>query len=1003
MDGTTLMKNPGAHAARSAASLAGLFAFTVGIPVVLGFEQGWQPFVVLAKVVRHPSYAVRAVSDPVTNATVLHVVLLLACVAWAWVAACLVVEVIGRVGGRPVARLPASRHAQALAALLVGASLALVPSIRPTAPMRITAGLSAIQSIDLADYSSPMRLAKTAKAGSGHPTVTAVFTSDGTPPVASKAPVEPMEHLYQVKPGDTLWSIAETQLGSPLLWREIAALNVGSSQPDGRTMEEAGWILPGWILHLPALGAETEIARSDPVRQTSTTPNKEDQITDTTSDLIHEATPSRTSGEPLHSNHDDPSAVIPTVTHSDARRTSDSVGRAQANGSSHLDPQERRPQSNRASSPGKETASRVAERKAASTEDARFQFPSAPFGYGLLGAGVVMVVNRLRRRQQRHRPEGRRIALPDSRLESAEMLLRASADNGAAEWVDCTLRILAASCRREQIPSPKVVALRLLDQSIELLLDPESSFPSPVHPFSALNDGRSWALSRRSETLEEARTDPWVSGLDVVSPAVVTIGRESQGLTLVDVEQAGSVGVTGDRADDILRAMAIELATSTWSEQVNIVLVGMEKVSFLRSADDSSLDALDRVRVADDIVEVLPELRHLTTERSVMLDAVGLDRTSEARLAVSGDGWDVTVLFCSSHVTTDNPRAIDDLLELSGDGSLGLVTIFAGLSEGARWAVNAAGGPVALRFAGLGGDSIVWPQTVTEDAAGQIAKLVDVARKLDGVDPIPPEGYVSVGGSTFRGIDPFEDDEPPPAIEILVLGPVEVLGAARVFTRAWSLELIVYLAMHPGGATSDQWATHLWPNRSMAPASLHSTASAARRALGSTATGEDHLPRSHGKLALGPGVSTDWDRFSRFARSPNPDAWRRALGLIRGRPFDGLRSTDWAVFSHVQANIESQVVDVAARRAEHCLSQEEPQGAEWAARRGLLVSPYDERLYRILMRAANLAGNPAGVEAAMTELLQLVGGEVEPYDSVHPETYELYRSLSRRHLGNRHQ
>jgi DNA-binding SARP family transcriptional activator len=246
-----------------------------------------------------------------------------------------------------------------------------------------------------------------------------------------------------------------------------------------------------------------------------------------------------------------------------------------------------------------------------------------------------------------------------------------------------------------------------------------------------------------------------------------------------------------------------------------------------------------------------------------------------------------------------------------------------------------------------------------------------------------------------QAIDSVEE-EVPPAVEILVLGPVKIIGAARPFTRAWSLELVVYLAMHPGGATSDQWATHLWPNRSMAQASLHSTASAARRALGSTATGEDHLPRSHGRLALGPDVSTDWDHFCRLASTADPKKWTEALALVRGRPFDGLRSTDWAVFSHVQANIESLVVDVSVRRSEHCLSAGDSAGAEWAARKGLLVSPYDERLFRILMRAADAAGNPAGVEAVMSELLQLVGDDIEPYDSVHPETYDLYRSLSRR-------
>jgi hypothetical protein len=50
----------------------------------------------------------------------------------------------------------------------------------------------------------------------------------------------------------------------------------------------------------------------------------------------------------------------------------------------------------------------------------------------------------------------------------------------------------------------------------------------------------------------------------------------------------------------------------------------------------------------------------------------------------------------------------------------------------------------------------------------------------------------------------------------------------------------------------------------------------------------------------------------------------------------------------------------------------------------------------MLLRAADTAGNPAGVESVMSELLRLVADEVEPFDSVHPSTMELYRSLTRR-------
>jgi hypothetical protein len=48
------------------------------------------------------------------------------------------------------------------------------------------------------------------------------------------------------------------------------------------------------------------------------------------------------------------------------------------------------------------------------------------------------------------------------------------------------------------------------------------------------------------------------------------------------------------------------------------------------------------------------------------------------------------------------------------------------------------------------------------------------------------------------------------------------------------------------------------------------------------------------------------------------------------------------------------------------------------------------------MLAADAAGNPAGVEAAMTELCMVLDA-LEPYDGLHPETVALYEPLSHRH------
>jgi DNA-binding SARP family transcriptional activator len=240
---------------------------------------------------------------------------------------------------------------------------------------------------------------------------------------------------------------------------------------------------------------------------------------------------------------------------------------------------------------------------------------------------------------------------------------------------------------------------------------------------------------------------------------------------------------------------------------------------------------------------------------------------------------------------------------------------------------------------------------------------------------------------------------------VAVLGPVEVRGAAHPFRRAPALDLVVYLALHRRGASNDAWATALWPDRLMAAPTLHSTASAARRALGPSTLGHDHLPRSHGRLQLAPTVATDYQELRELSATPDPAAWRAALALVRGRPFDGLRNGDWAVLEGVLSAIEESVVELALRLATYELHAGSGRAAADAARTGLLASPYDERLYRVLLRAADLEGNPAGVERVMAELLHVVGGAsggrsprpagASDLRAVHPETATLYRSLSR--------
>ena len=63
---------------------------------------------------------------------------------------------------------------------------------------------------------------------------------------------------YVVQERDSLWRIAETRLGDPLRWREIYDLNHAVVQPDGGRLTEATLLHPGWTLLLPADAATTD-------------------------------------------------------------------------------------------------------------------------------------------------------------------------------------------------------------------------------------------------------------------------------------------------------------------------------------------------------------------------------------------------------------------------------------------------------------------------------------------------------------------------------------------------------------------------------------------------------------------------------------------------------------------------------------------------------------------------------------------------------------------------
>jgi DNA-binding SARP family transcriptional activator len=239
-------------------------------------------------------------------------------------------------------------------------------------------------------------------------------------------------------------------------------------------------------------------------------------------------------------------------------------------------------------------------------------------------------------------------------------------------------------------------------------------------------------------------------------------------------------------------------------------------------------------------------------------------------------------------------------------------------------------------------------------------------------------------------------------VEVAVLGPVSVSGLPLAFRRAAARELVVYLAFHRGGVRHAEWSLALWPDRPVSLATVHSTASDARRALGRTPDGALRLPCGS-VLRLHASVVSDVDRFAELSNSQTKEGWIEAAGLVRGPLFGGLRRADWAILEGVHAHVEALVVHTVLQAAEAFCRDGRAADAEWVVRRGLLASPYDERLYRSLLFALAAQGNRTGMRAAMAQLLLVVRGSRATLreldgggtDAPHPRMTELYRELLR--------
>lgn len=897
---------------------AGLGLLLVGVPVLLGYAIGWP---LPRELPTWEEFRSALGGSSVSDATILKLLAIVGWLAWGQVLASTVTELAAWVRGRAAPLVPLAGPVQPFIRHLLLCVLLFGAATKASpAPAPVHAAFVSAADPQPVDMCPP-------------PARSAV---DG--PVA--APASPATPTYTVKPRDSLWKIAEELLGDGFRWRELFDLNHGVPQADGRALHDPDLIRPGWSLRLPA---DASVPAPPPPAPSAppTTP-----------------TPSAAPVEP--STTSTMATATPTTL---APGTSDEAVASVDGG----------------------TPSSRPDTAATDREDGDGDGVPAPVGLagaGLLAAGLVMTLTRLRRAQVRRREPGRGVPQPGPEAADAERRLRSVAALDRAERLALAMRAVGACLSAADRTTVPAIDAVLVGDDVEILFSqPVGAEPGPFR----VEAGRAWTLAGSTES---ARVEALARDASSIAPALVTVGRIGERDLLIDLERAGVSSIESPDTEGQLLAwsMAACLAASPWSDDVRVIVTDDLLAGF------DGVERVEKMALADAAEHVSAETRATRNE----LASSGVPTTLGARLA--GGSWTPTVVFANADDSADED--FERLSQLAAPGG-GLAVVVTGRPASSDRRLVIDGSAVRVVPPGVTAALPDLPEELRAAIGQLVASATPGAEQgakdvIDLTEPEPAEPALAV---------PTAGPLPEGAVLVRVLGSVDIEGG-RVIDRRKSEELVVYLALHADGADEQALKTALWPDTLPAPHAFNQVVSRARICMGTAPDGSHYLPRLEaGRYRLNEWVTSDVDRLAgalRAARShpstESIDELSSALRLVRGQPFEGVKTGyEWAHSEGIATRSEIVAADAAHLVAEWYLDREEPTPALWAAGQGLLASPYDEALYRDRMRAYAMSGNDAAVESVMRELCRAVDA-VEPYDSLHPETLELFESLTRRRV-----
>ncbi|MBA3019657.1 BTAD domain-containing putative transcriptional regulator [Propionicimonas sp.] len=934
-------------------SLLGLLVVIAGVPAAL-LLVGFNP--ARAGIVSWPDLWVR-LSMPDDGTLISALLTVVAWVAWAYLAAAILVEIVAAVRRTPAPRIPGMQLGQAAARQMVAGAAVLFMA----APM-----LGSITSAAAAPITPPPA------AGASHAPTAPVVKDKAAPAHVKK---------ITVHKGDTLSELAEKHLGDAHKWPQIYKASTDIRQPGGESLQDPDMIDIGWTLEVPqkATGGGEHKHGDQPATQAPTDSAPVETPPATAPVQQQAPAPQEAPAAPAESAPaQSQSPATPTV---DASVEADpvplwaigaGVGTVVAAGVISLLTYRRRRQL-RAWRPGLRIP--MPDPAAAATEQ-QLRAAAAPLSLAIVDTAL--------------RALSRDLAADDTALPTIhaarlsadrfELFLTDAADM-PAPWrgtADGTVWMLdgvdAEDMPGEDLseipaPYPSLVTIGEDEEHSNVLVDLEN-----LGSLGIVGDTEATREALAALAIELA-VSPWADDLTVTVvgafaelegalqtgrvrylPTVELAIADLEGRTTADHQALADAG-----ADDVADARLCRVAPSTWSPE--IVIIAGDLTARHRNLLTGLVEDVPRVAIAAVTgagIEPLGEWAlQLHPDRSATLQPVGLRLTPQLIPATAYTEMLNLVAAATYDDLITAPEPVQEAPVATHDAPGFLDTVLDGQSPPA-----APESRVVIALPTKQVDTTPEAPAVEDETA-----TADPAPVTALPGPVPTIRLL--GAVEIDGVD----------------GPVEPSKSRRL------LEYATYLHLNPASPAGEIDAA-IWPDRARDDntTTRNTSTSKLRRWLGQNTVGELYLPLNRYELR---GVVSDWSTWQqllhRGAQHASTAELDAALKLVRGRPFAGVHPRRYAWAEPARQQMTAEIVEASYELGRRRLMANDCRGVEAAVVVALAIEPALEHLWRLRILAAHHSGDHAAFEEAKARLLAVtdeLGLELEP------ETNELLADLA---------